>query len=345
MAKQANRKMIGIFVLLSVGIFAASIAIFGSGDWFKESLEYVLYFEESVKGLSVGSPVLFRGLQVGEVKRLVIRSYLKDLRDYIPVFVEIYPEIFEIITEDLKLEHWKNRLPEAIDRGLRARLVSQSLVTGKLAIELDDHPDTPANLKNLDKDYEEIPTIPSTLSELEESLEKIDLQEISTRLISILTNTDRILKNPNIEASLNELKGALGDARGLVQNVSSKVDSLADNLSSTLTDARGLVNNVNREVKPLSGKAQSTMDDIGKLARRVDGKVDPISKSVTTALKSVDSAFKSIDALVGKGSPTRADLDSTLKELAGAARSIRLLADYLERHPEALIKGKGSSNY
>ena len=72
MAKQANRKMIGGFVLIAVGIMAASIVIFGSGDLFKESFEYVLYFEESVKGLKVGSPLLYRGFQVGEVKRVVI---------------------------------------------------------------------------------------------------------------------------------------------------------------------------------------------------------------------------------------------------------------------------------
>jgi paraquat-inducible protein B len=61
---------------------------------------------------------------------------------------------------------------------------------------------------------------------------------------------------------------------------------------------------------------------------------------VTEALKSADSAFKSINDLVGKRSPTRADLDYTLKELAGAARSLRVLADYLEQHPDALLKGK-----
>jgi paraquat-inducible protein B len=87
------------------------------------------------------------------------------------------------------------------------------------------------------------------------------------------------------------------------------------------------------------------MDDIGKLARHVDGQVDPISKSVTETLKSVDSAFKSIDELVGKRSPTRADLENTLKELAAAARSLRVLADYLEQHPDALIKGKSFKKY
>ena len=180
MAKQANRKMIGGFVVVAVGILAASVVIFGSGDWFKESFTYVLYFRESVKGLNVGSPVLYRGLQVGEVKKVIIRTYLKDLKDFIPVFVEIYPESFEIVKEDLELQHWKERLPELINNGLRAQLVPQSLVTGKLVIELGRHPDTPIKLHNLDKDYEEIPTIPSTLSKLEGFMAKLNLEEGTT---------------------------------------------------------------------------------------------------------------------------------------------------------------------
>jgi paraquat-inducible protein B len=320
MAKQANRKMIGGFVVMAVCIMAASVVIFGSGDWFKESFEYVLYFEESVKGLHVGSPVLYRGFPVGEVKRVVIRADMKNLKDFILVYVEIYPESVVVVAEDMKIDQWKDRMSELIDRGLRAQLVPQSLITGKLAIEMNNHPDTPIIRKNIDKNYEEIPTIPSTLSKLEASLAKLDLQKIGDRLISVLTSADRILKNPDIEASLSELKGALGDAQVLMQNVNSKVDPLADNLNSTLTDARQLVNNV-------------------------DEKVDPLSQSLTETLKSVDSAFKSIDELVGKSSPTRADLDYALKELAGAARSMRVLADYLEQHPDALIKGKGSKNY
>jgi len=337
--------MIGVFVIIAVGVLAASIVIFGSGDLFREKTEFVLYFEGSVKGLSVGSPVLYRGVQVGVVNNIVIRSYAKDLKSYIPVFIEVYPEKFEVITEgeDIRVVH--ESVGKLIEMGLRAQLVPQSMITGQLLIEVDMRPGTPANLKSIDTDYTEIPTIPSTLAKLGKSLEKFDLTEINTRLISILTSADRLLNNENIDAALQELMGILQDGRGLVQNVNAKVDPLAENLNSTLTDARGLVNNVEQEVKPLTGRAKTTLDDIGKLARHVDGKVDPFSKSVTEALKSVDSAFKSIDGLVGTRSPTRVDLDNTLKELAGAARSLRVLADYLERHPDALIKGKSLGTY
>jgi paraquat-inducible protein B len=327
MAKQANRKIIGAFVLVAVGIMAASVVIFGSGDWFKDSLQYVLHFQESVKGLNVGSPVLYRGFPVGEVKRVIIQADTKDLKDDVLVFVEIYPETVVFATGDIKIEQWKERMSDLIERGLRAQMVPQSLITGKLIIELNVHADAPAiqgpidqNFVDILSDYEEIPTIPSTLSKLEAALGNLDLKEISSRLTSVLTSADRILQNPNIDASINEFKAAL-------------------------VDTRKLVNNVDEEVKPLSGKAQSTLDDVGKLARHVDGQVDPLSKSVAETLTSVDTAFKSIEELVGKRSPMRAEIEDTLKEIKGAARSLRVLADYLEQHPEALLKGKGYKKY
>jgi paraquat-inducible protein B len=327
MAKQANRSMIGGFVLIAVGIMAASVVIFGSGDWFKDSLKYVLHFQESVKGLNVGSPVLYRGFPVGEVKKVIILADTKDLKDAVLVFVEIFPETVVFALGDINIEQWKDRMSDLIDRGLRAQMVPQSLVTGKLIIELNVHTDAPAIQEQVDlsyvdisSDYEQIPTIPSTLSKLESALGNLDLEKLSSGLITLLANANRILQNRDIDVGISEFKG-------------------------TLIDARRLVNNVNEEVKPLSGKAKTALDDVGKLARHVDGKVDPLSKSVTEALKSVDTAFKSIEELVGKRSPMRADVEETLKAIQGAARSVRILTEYLEQHPEALLKGKGRGKY
>jgi paraquat-inducible protein B len=327
MAKQANRSMIGGFVLIAVGIMAASVVIFGSGDWFKDSLKYVLHFQESVKGLNVGSPVLYRGFPVGEVEKVIILADTKDLKDAVLVFVEIFPETVVFALGDINIEQWKDRMSDLIDRGLRAQMVPQSLVTGKLIIELNVHTDAPAIQEQVDlsyvdisSDYEQIPTIPSTLSKLESALGNLDLEKLSSGLITLLANANRILQNRDIDVGISEFKG-------------------------TLIDARRLVNNVNEEVKPISGKAQATLDDVGKLSRHVDSKVDPLSKSVTEALKSVDTAFKSIEELVGKRSPMRADVEETLKAIQGAARSVRILTEYLEQHPEALLKGKGSGKY
>ena len=67
MAKQANRMMIGSFVVLAVILMAASLVIFGSGKFFKKTVTCIMFFNEPVKGLSVGAPVLFQGVQIGSV--------------------------------------------------------------------------------------------------------------------------------------------------------------------------------------------------------------------------------------------------------------------------------------
>ncbi len=320
MAKQANRKLIGGFVVLAVGILAASVVIFGSGDLFKEKREYVLYFDGSVKGLSVGSPVLFRGVQVGAVKRIIIRSHMQDKKSYIPVFVEIYPENFQVVGDRANIkewqENWKENLTLLIKLGLRAQLVSESMITGQLAIEVDMHPDEPIGLKNLDKDYPEIPTIPSTIARLFKELEKIDLGEMNRRLQSILSGLDTLVNNPELTASMAELDGLLKDARQLVEHLNAKIGPLTDNLNGTMSDARKLLNTADGKLGPLADNLDKTLEDFSKLAKDADTLLDP-SLSY--------------------------ELETTLKSLSEASRAMQLLAEYLKRHPDALLKGKGRS--
>jgi paraquat-inducible protein B len=217
----------------------------------------------------------------------------------------------------------------------------QSFITGQLMIELDFHPGTPVNLKGLDKNYTEIPTIPSTTARLSKSLEKLNLNELQGYLQSALSGIDQLVNNEDLKQSLHLLRGILSDARQLVQHVDAKVDPLTDNIGGAIGDARKLLGDVDSQVKPLTDNANATLNEFRKLARDVDAKVGPLSKSAIAALDTARSALKSIDGLVGKKSPTRADLEKTLKDISGAARSFRLLADYLEQHPDALLKGKG----
>jgi paraquat-inducible protein B len=320
MAKQANRKLIGGFVVLAVGILAASVVIFGSGDFFKEKREYVLYFEGSVKGLSVGSPVLFDGVEIGQVTRIVIRSYVEEQKSYIPVFVEIYPESFQFVSRESKIEEWKKRwrenLPKLIQLGLRAQLVSQSLITGQLAIEIGMHPDSPVVLKNLDKDYPEIPTIPSAIARLMKALEDIDIEELDRRLQSILAGLDNMVNNPRIATSVTELEGLLHDMREMMKHLDAKIDPLTKSLDGTLGDARKLLNSADEEIKPLVENVNKTLEDFSKLARDAGTLLDP-----TLAY----------------------EMENTLKSLSDAARSLQLLSEYLKRHPDSVLKGKGSS--
>lgn len=347
MAKKANRKMIGGFVVLAVIILAVSIVIFGSGNFFRKKEQFVLFFDDSLKGLNVGAPVLTRGVKAGAVTQISFVSDMDNLSSEVAVFIEIYPDTFDVVNADDGESDPTDAIPQLIKEGLRAQLISQSLVTGQLVIEVSMRPDTPLKMLNLPgyEKFQEIPTIPSTLSRLGKELQKFDLQEINNRLNSILASADTILKNPNIAASLSDLNTLLKDARGLVANVNDKVDPLADNLNRTITSAGTLVDDVDSAVKPLLTKIDNTLDVINKLVKDVDSDVDPVATSATEALEAARDAFISIDSLVGKQSTVRTNLDTALKELAMASRSLRTLADYLEQHPDALIKGKGYQNY
>ena len=97
MAKQANRMMIGVFVVIAVIIMAASLVVFGSGKFFQKTVKCVMYFDGSVKGLSVGSPVLFQGVQIGSVVSIILEVDPAKLQPLIPVIIEYEPEKFHVV--------------------------------------------------------------------------------------------------------------------------------------------------------------------------------------------------------------------------------------------------------
>jgi paraquat-inducible protein B len=206
------------------------------------------------------------------------------------------------------------------------------LVTGQLLIELDFKPDTKARLVGGKTKYAEIPTVPSTLSKFAKELEKIPLHEIGHRVTAILASIDKFMDNPELNQSVHNLNQTILDLQKLVQDVGRHIDPLMSSATAAVGHADELVLNVNKQIDPLAA-------DIKKTATAVTGAAD----AARPALKEAGKAMANIAALTAKGSEERRQLDSTLKELRAAARSIKIFAEYLERHPEALIRGKGRS--
>jgi paraquat-inducible protein B len=310
MAKQANRMMIGVFVVIAVILMAASLVVFGSGKFFKKTVKCVLYFDESVRGLNVGAPVLFQGVQIGSVISIVLQVDPAKLQPQIPVLMEFEPGKFKVREEGKTPRDPRKNIATLIDKGLRAQLTMQSFITGQLLIEIDFHPGTPVVLKNLDKDYIEIPTIPSTSERLGQALQKLDLEGLKKNLESTLAGIERFINNPDLTASLRALK-------------------------DTLQDASKLVTRVERQVDPLADDVKKVVKDIGKLTREADTQIG----TVATGLDKTMSAAKGV---ISEDSPLMVELQNALKEIAATSRSFRQLADYLEQHPETLIRGKGS---
>lgn len=337
MAKQANRMMIGGFVVIAVLILAASLVVFGSGSFFKKTETFVLYFDGSVKGLSVGAPVLFQGVQIGSVKSIVIRSNRREMKVQIPVTIEVEPDKFEVGDDGGVRRDPEESVPELIDMGLRAVLTMQSFITGQLMIELDFYPGTPVNLRDTDKEYIEIPTIQSTTERLVQSLQKLDVAGLQKNIESTLNGIERLVNNPDLAEAILALKDVLVEMRHLVKKIDTKIDPLAGEIDGTLRDARKLVNNLDRQVDPLAENINKTVRDFDRLARNADTRV----RAMTAALEKTMSAAKGV---VSEDAPLIVEMESTLREVSAAARAFRQLASYLEQHPEALIQGKGNPN-
>jgi paraquat-inducible protein B len=315
MAKQANRMMIGVFVVVGVAIMAASLVIFGSGDFFKKTVKCVMYFDGSVKGLSVGAPVLFQGVQIGSVKSIVLQVDPTELKLQIPVIIEYEPEKFKVgggEGQNLPRDP-KKTIPKLIERGLRAVLGTQSFITGQLVIEIGFYPDSgicyaPAKVDKIYKDYIVIPTCKSTSERLMDALEKLDLKKLEDHLESTLAGVDKLVNNPDLAVSIRALK-------------------------DTMQDANKLVKNVNGQVDPLSKDLKKTVRDIGKLANNIDAQVEGLTSGM-------DKTLTKARGFLSEDSPLMVDLENTLKEISAMSRSLRHLSNYLEEHPEVLIRGK-----
>jgi paraquat-inducible protein B len=281
---------------------------------------------------------------VGQVKSIVIKVNAKDMETHVPVIIEVDEEKF--IVEEGQEEAWRTaddaeQMKLLIEKGLRAELAIQSLITGKLVIEISKQPGTPINLTNLEPDYIEIPTVQSPIARLGKQLEKLDLKKLQKKLLSTLSGADKLINDPDLKASVKALKGALEDAQHLVQHVDQKVDPLTDNLNTTLTDARKQLNTV-------GDKASTTLTSFNRLARHVDRRIDPLvddtQKTITearTTLRQGTRTLKTLDEDLSADSPLMVELENTLREFSDAARAIRLLAEFLKRHPESLLQGKG----
>jgi paraquat-inducible protein B len=243
------------------------------------SVRYVLYFNESMRGLSVGAPVTVLGLPAGEVtdvffpERLVARLSQKQTA------------VGESIERSLQQRHaFVQRMVE--QRAMRAQLRSGNLITGQLYIAFDSFPNAPKAKVNWKQEPTELPVVPSTV------------QDIEDKLTGIVAKLDKL----PLEAIGDDLRKALVS------------------LDQTLKDASKAVNRIDADVTP---GLKTTLDDL------------------QGTIGTVDRVLKNTDAtLVSKDAPAQQELRDTLQEITRAARSLRILADYLERHPESLIRGK-----
>ena len=370
MSKQANKTVIGIFVVGAIALAVVAVVVLGSGKFFKKTFTAVCYFEGSVGGLNIGAPVVFRGVKIGSVTDVILRGDPSTMTYTIPVYIEVEPD--KVTVTGPRPKKAGEQIKRLIDRGLRASLEMQSFVTGQMQVGLDLHPDKPAKFVAENKEELEIPTIPTPMQELTKKIQNLPIDKIFEKLASALDGIDKVVKSPEISEAIRSVNLALGDVRKLVKNVDGQVEPLVSNLNDTIkdvrslvqnadakvagltanldgavTEVRGLVKNADTKVDGLASNLDGAVTDARGLVKNVDGRIGPLTASLEGTLKSIDAtlivaqkAIEKIDDTVREDSPVIYELNKTLEDVSALARSIRTLTDYLERRPETLIRGK-----
>ena len=343
MSKQANKTVIGIFVVGAIALVVIAIVVLGSGKFFKKTLRAVCYFEGSVGGLNIGAPVVFKGVRIGSVADVILRFETTKLIFVIPVYIEIEPDKIKAVGP--VPEELGQNLKAFIDKGLRATLEMQSIVTGQMQVGLDFYPDKPAKFAELrsDSKTQEIPTIRSAMQELTKKVEKIPIDEIFQKVLSAVQGIEKVVNSPEITETLHSINQA-----------AKEIKPMASNLQETVKDIRKLVQNVDNRIGPLVSSIEGTVNDYGKLARDADSKIDTLSLGLSDTIKEIQKAVSSIEKTLGEAQLTLAEakrtlsedstlsyeITETLQELQKGARSIRFLADDLKRRPESVLWGK-----
>jgi paraquat-inducible protein B len=160
----------------------------------------------------------------------------------------------------------------------------------------------------------------------------------------------KLVQSPELKESVANLNIALKDVQTLVRNVNDQVKPLSADVSETLRDTRKLIKNADSQVASLGPNLNEAIGDGRKLIKNIDGSVDSVRVSVvdmistaSTAIKEAEKVLEELQSTAKTDSVLMYRLTESLREVEKSARSLRTLTDYLERHPEALLGGKGES--
>jgi paraquat-inducible protein B len=341
MSQPANPKLIGAFVLGAIVLIVAGIVVLGGGRFFERTTPVVMFFQGSVSGLAVGSPVNFRGVRVGRVTNVFIRYAPDSLQPVeIPVFAEFSSENVRIVAvKDEKQEMRRatdDRLRKLVNEGLRAQLTLPSLVTGQTTISLDFFPRTAITVNDTYSDRVQIPTVPSTLQEVQttlqqiyEKLQKLPLDELIGDARNVIKGANQLVNDPAIPQALDNASQAMADLQRTATMLDSRIGPLIASLETTSATATQTLRDAQQAFGRLDGRGEKLIAETDKTMRAAE-----------RALGQAERVLTSTNTLIAPGAPLTFELTQALREAAAAARSLRELSEQLQRNPNSLLFGR-----
>ena len=328
-----NQWKLGLFVALSLTLAFGGLVVFGANRLNRESFPIVTYFGESVEGLDVGSPVKFRGVQLGRVDGITFAPNQKDVQVTCEIFLETVQRL------GLRETAPDTNIELALElEGLRLQL-QRSGITGVAFLEADIFPEE----KRVDAEYDfelpwnYLPSQPSTLRSIESGIEETldTLPEVLTEAQRVLQVFERSLADARFGEVSEELLGALSSARGLTDEVRGA------GAGQMVGEARELVGSY----RAVADHIREGVDTLRTSLGRIDGLIATVEGDLeqagfADAVDAVRDAARNIGSTASDGSALTLELRQELRTAGETLESLRRLIDLLERDPSAVLSGR-----
>jgi len=318
-----------MFVIGAFALAVIALLTFGGVNFFAKPQRFVVYFDESIHGLDLGSPVKMRGVRVGRVVDLNIRYDEKTNRSVVAVVCEFSKDKVTDTKGTAINVASRDELQTLVDRGLRAQLGVLGLATGLLFVELDffNPKEYPPDNRSTELKYVAVPAVPSAISEFQASaseilanLKRVDFAGLSRELGGLLADSRKRLDGVDLKGVTDQWKKTGAQVEALA--TAPEIKQTFANLNAAITDLRGVLAKLDTEVAPAG-------QELAEALAQAKVALVSFNDTATAARKFIATHSGLGDEMVG-----------TLEQLNEAADAVARLADFLERNPNAILTGK-----
>lgn len=330
MAKRVNPTLVGGFVLGAFLLVIAALLLLGGENIFAQKRRFVVYFGDSIKGLTVGSPVTFKGVAVGRVARLTVRYIKETGRTEIPVLIDLDPN--KVVTSNDEEEATK-LLHQMIDQGLRAQMNPESLITNQQVVQLDFFPGTPVRMVESTLPYPQIPSLPSSFDQLQASIGMAaqslpDLAASATLALNQVSNLLTPANQQKISHILDNIETVTGD-----------LAAHGADLGKTLVSLQQASEELNKVLKSADQTLAENREPAGEVVLKLSKTMDSV-KTLTDSLNTILGDNR--DGLADFSNGTLYDLGGLIRDSRQLVRHANDTLDQLDRDPAHFLFGNNN---
>jgi len=331
---------IGIFVVLSFILFMIGISLFGGAKFFEKESLVIAYFDDSLKGLSVGAPVTYRGVSIGQVKEIqiqIVENGQSEHKVIIPIIISLNGGQDLIIkgSEMQNEQEVDDFLASMCKQGLRAKLKTISLVTGKRYIDLAMYKDSVPAYRDKSGKYLEIPTLPSDMLQAQKVIENMDFGKLYNKILGTFESLDSLSKSLSGALSADKTKELMNELLQITTNLNSAIETIDSGIGPILGKVDEGIDNIN-----------TTVSSADEFISTLDKAIQPVKADFSKTLQNLDDTLLQANQLLNQAertlqpsSPLYYRMNETLHQFTETSKSIQKLSDYISRNPDSLIFG------